>query len=64
MILRLVNAGGNVNVEDHDGWTPLYHCLVEGEFDVAEYLINCGADIYSEAVIDSASIVSRYFILV
>jgi ankyrin repeat protein len=50
----LINAGASVNSSDNDGWTPLHHSILEEDFEVAEYLISCGADIFSKALISNA----------
>lgn len=45
MVKFLINLGADVNVEDREGWTPLHATVNCGHEEIAEYLIQHGADL-------------------
>jgi hypothetical protein len=41
--------GMDVNVRDHDGYTPLHHAAARGDNEVIKYLVSKGADVTAVA---------------
>ncbi len=42
---QLIQAGGDVNAKDKNGWTPLHGAAFYGYVEIAELLIGAGADV-------------------
>jgi len=49
-VKRLVNDKliSDLNFTDNSGWTPLHYASIRGNYDIAEFLIEKGADINSK----------------
>jgi ankyrin repeat protein len=41
--------GADVNVRDHNGYTPLHHAASRGDVDLITYLVSKGADVKAVA---------------
>ena len=44
-IKQAINDGADVNGEDLQGWTPLFHAARRGDVDVIRVLIEAGAEV-------------------
>ncbi|WP_100332974.1 ankyrin repeat domain-containing protein [Bacillus alkalisoli] len=44
-ILKLVNSGTDIDIQDEDGRTPLMHAVIENDYEVAKLLMDNGANI-------------------
>ncbi len=42
---KLLKNGEDINAQDNGGWSPLHFAAQEGDFEIAEILINSGANI-------------------
>ncbi len=42
---ELLKSGEDINAQDKGGWTPLHFAAQEGDLEVAEILVNAGANI-------------------
>ncbi|NWS69909.1 ANR11 protein, partial [Crotophaga sulcirostris] len=45
LIRNIIKVGGNVNVQDHAGWTPLHEASVKGFCEIAKELLKEGANV-------------------
>lgn len=45
LVERLIAQGHPVNIRDHAGWLPLHEACIHGHVEVANILINNGANI-------------------
>lgn len=45
MVEFLVEQGSGINTPDNEGWTPLHATVSCGLLSIAQYLIECGADL-------------------
>jgi hypothetical protein len=59
MVKELIASGVDVDVEDNAGGTPLIAAIESEQFQVADYLIEMGADIYHSS--NSGSPFETYF---
>ena len=44
-ITMALNAGGDINARDKDGWTPLMCAAIDGNTEMVKNLIDLGADV-------------------
>ena len=48
-LMRLIEITGDlkpdINIKDEKGWTPLHYSCLIGNFQIASFLINQGADV-------------------
>lgn len=49
-IINLINKGINVNQKDLNGFTPLFIALFNNQHEIAQYLIQAGADIHTDKI--------------
>jgi ankyrin repeat protein len=47
-ILKCLKNGEDINTSDYDGLTPLHFAAILGREDIAQLLINNGADIHKQ----------------
>jgi ankyrin repeat protein len=44
-VKRLIGSGANVNGEDNQGWTPLFHAAHRGDVVLIQLLLHAGAEV-------------------
>ncbi len=54
-VLKLVQSGSNINIQDEDGRTPLLHAVIENDYDVVKLLIDNGANINIQDKVSQAT---------
>ena len=40
-----MDIGGNADLIDHNGQTPLYYAIKNGKYDICEYLVKNGVNL-------------------
>jgi ankyrin repeat protein len=55
-IRKLVESGADINIQNHNGWTPLMDAAMRGRVSIIEYLLSKGADVKPVNTTDASAL--------